>query len=98
MVVLTEIAVTVTFIVPLASLMIYVFGVGVPCLLAAISLGYLTSVSVLVAFMLTTDWAKLAKIYQPEESFSSSSVGLDEADDSGSRSSSSSSSSQNISV
>jgi hypothetical protein len=69
---LTEIAVTVTFTVPLASLMIYVFGIGVPGILAAVLMGYLTSGSVLAAFMLTTDWAKLAKTYQPEESFSSS--------------------------
>jgi len=74
----TEIGTSMSFTLPLAASMIYVFGVGVPGLLAAISMGYLTSGSILATDLLRSKWDDLAQNFQSDDSISSSSADSDQ--------------------
>ena len=79
--------------IPLAALMVFVLGCGVQGIASSLMIGYLTSGTVLLSFVLTSDWDKIAKEYSPEEESSSHWISSCEKENSGTMSLSSLSSS-----
>jgi len=50
--------------VPLASVMVFVWGVGVQGIASSLMIGYITSGTVLLSIVLTSDWDKIAREHQ----------------------------------
>ena len=61
----TETAQCVVVTIPLAALMVFVLGFGVEGIASSLMIGYLTSGTVLLSFVLTSDWDKIAREYNP---------------------------------
>jgi len=63
----TEVVQTLLVTIPLSSLMVFVLDFGVQGIASALIVGYLTSGTVLLSFVLISDWEKIAREYKPKE-------------------------------